>query len=282
MPSPTVAMYHDVNDRPADETEEGAEHWYAHAVNFVVVMSRVRAGSTLQVTDHPDEYCVVLPTGATPIKVTAGGDEVLANEESLVVVPPGDSRVEALEDGFVHRVLSKRSPLHGRGRTDDSPVHAQVDFVPELVPWPDPAGGFRLRHYPLTDFEHLEGKQRIFRTTNLMIKLAPAKDSRRSPHELSPHSHADFEQASLVVHGEWIHHMRLPWGSDSAQWLDDEHHRIGAPSVTVIPPTVIHTSQSVGQHLNQLIDIFSPPRLDFSLAGRVTNERDYPLPEGVR
>lgn len=281
MHSSTVGIYHDVNDRSADETEEGAEHWYAHAVNFVVVTSRVRAGSTIRLDDHPDEYCVVLPTGAISVTVTTGGEEVLAHEESLVVVPPGDSRIEATQDGFVHRVLSKKSPLHARGR-GDGPVHAQADLVADLVPWPDPVGGFRLRHYPLTDFEHLEGKQRIFRTTNMMIKLAPAKDSRRSPRELSPHSHADFEQASLVVHGEWIHHMRLPWKADSTQWLDDEHHRIGAPSVTVIPPTVIHTSQSIGEHLNQLIDIFAPPRVDFSLAGRVTNEDDYPLPEGLR
>jgi hypothetical protein len=77
--------------------------------------------------------------------------------------------------------------------------------------------------------------------------------------------------------------MRSPWGRDMTVWREDEHYEIGAPSVTIIPPLEIHTSQSVGPELNQLIDIFAPPRVDFSLTpGKVTNADEYPMPEHLR
>jgi hypothetical protein len=211
--------------------------------------------------------------------VTAAGDELEAAENTLVVLPPGDSVVEALASGYVHRVFSKFSPTFERTRRFAAPQAPPAAEVADLVPWPDPVDGFRLRRYALADYLHLDGVQRIFRTTNMMIKLAPAKSGRRSPTELSPHLHDDFEQASLVVHGRWIHHVRRTWGKDSTRWLPDEHVTVGAPSVTIMSPPDIHTSQSIGEELNQLIDIFAPPRVDFSLAGRVTNADDYPMPD---
>jgi len=62
--------------------------------------------------------------------------------------------------------------------------------------------------------------------------------------------------------------MRAVFGQSALvqSWLDveDDHTRIGSPSVAIIPPPSIHTSQSMSSGPNQLIDIFSPPRFDLS------------------
>jgi hypothetical protein len=277
-----IAAYHDFTKREPDETGDLAAHWYAPATNFVVNTSRVEAGARLVTIGNPDEHCLILPTGASSVRVSAGGEETQAHENTLVVLPPGDSVIEVITAGSVHRVFSNATPTYERARRFALPIHPGAPVAP-LKPWPDPVGGFKLRRYALADLTHLDGVQRTFRTTNMMIKLAPARDERRSPEKMSPHTHDDFEQASLVAHGEWIHHVRRPWGKDSTAWRDDEHRTVGAPSVTIIPPQEVHTSQSVGPHLNQLVDIFAPPRVDFSLTpGKVTNADEYPMPEGLR
>src|SRR6202030_2453614 len=100
---------------------------------------------------------------------------------------------------------------------------------------------------------------------------------------MSPHVHPDFEQASLVLEGSFVHHIRWTWGTDMRHWRPDEHEICAGPSLCVIPPGTVHTSHAVSQGLNQLVDIFAPPRLDFSnMAGGAVNAEDPPLPPKVR
>ncbi|WP_293346796.1 hypothetical protein [Phenylobacterium sp.] len=54
---------------------------------------------------------------------------------------------------------------------------------------------------------------------------------------------------------------------------------MASPSVLVVPPTVIDTSRNVGEQPGRLIDVFAPPRVDFSQRdGLVANAADYPMP----
>lgn len=100
---------------------------------------------------------------------------------------------------------------------------------------------------------------------------------------MSPHSHDDFEQGSPAVQGTYLHHLRDPWVPDMTTWRDDEHGTVGSPSLLIIPPRVVHTTQSVGVGPKELVDIFAPPRADFSLmAGAVCNADEYPLPAELR
>ncbi len=96
---------------------------------------------------------------------------------------------------------------------------------------------------------------------------------------LTPHSHQDFEQASVALEGEWLHHLRVPWTANRLDWRPDSHAEVGSPSTTIIPAGVVHTSQGVAGAGMRLLDVFGPPRVDFSLRpGVVRNADDYPMP----
>lgn len=274
---------------PSATTPLGSRTWYARSATLVVAYTEAKAGDVFSRAGQPDEYAVLQYSESAPIRVTAGGaageegDEVReeVRDEAFVVVPPGDSSVEALADGVLIRLFSVRADDLRDGSLNAA-AYAEPDLrAAPLGEWPDPVGGFRLRVYRLADTPIAPGRfGRIFRTTNVMVNFLAEEPSPRDPHKLSPHYHDDFEQISLAVKGEFVHHIRYPWGPDSAQWRPDESREIATPSICVIPPPTIHTTQGIGAH-QQLIDIFSPPRVDFSTSGWVLNAADYPAKPGV-
>lgn len=253
----------------------GGRTWTARAANLVVSYTDARAGEVLSRAGQPDEYAVLMNSDSAPVRVTAGTTVEVA-EEALVVVPPGDSTVEVLADGPVVRVFSTAADDLRQGALNAA-AYAQPDVrCAPLDPWPDPVGGFGLRVYRLADTPITPGRfGRIFRTTTLMVNFLAEEPAPRDPLRLSPHHHDDFEQISLALKGRFVHHIRYPWGPDSTQWRPDESREIGSPSICVIPPPTVHTTQGVGPH-QQLVDLFAPPRVDFSASGWVLNADDYP------
>jgi hypothetical protein len=256
----------------------GSRTWIARAANLVIAYTEARAGDVFARTAQPDEYAVLMYAHSAPLTVTAGGQTRSVAEEAFVVVPPGGSEVRVDGDGALIRVFSGAT-ADLRDAAVNAAAYAEPDLrAAPLHPWPDPVGGFTLRVYPLARTPIVEGRfGRIFRTTNLMVNFLAEEPTPRDARRLSPHQHEDFEQISLAVKGRFTHHIRYPWGPDSTRWRPDEHHRVGSPSICVIPPPTVHTTQGVGPH-QQLIDVFAPPRADFSAAGWVLNADDYPAP----
>jgi hypothetical protein len=262
----------------------GTLHWVARGGNFVVVATLAVAGAVLARTasEQADEYMVLLPEG-TAARISAGSDAVASEGDSLTILPPGASTVTVQQAGWLYRIFSKRAQdLAVRASNARDYADGATDVAP-LVDWPAPQGGFRLRHYRLAEHARTDTTMRLFRSTNLMVNVFLPGKAPRDVRKMTPHSHADFEQGSLALRGSYVHHLRYPWTPELPSWREDEHGRIGAPSLIVIPPKVIHTSQSVGEPPMQLVDIFSPPRDDFSLKpGLVCNAAEYPLPQRLK
>jgi hypothetical protein len=277
-------VFHETPPQIVDPSGK-AKTWITRGGNFAVSYSEVEPGAVLERADNPEEYMVILPPDGPSATIEAGGNSIEAGPDSLTIVPPGPSRITATGRGVIARIISKASQ-----DIMDLAVNkaTYADGAPELAPpdlWPEPYDGYRLRHYSLGQYADPNGERiqpRCFRSTNMMVNLFVHYRTRRDTKALSPHWHDDFEQASLTLHGTWVHHMRYNWGSDLDRWKADEHDPMATPSVIFIPARAIHTSQDVGADgpESSLYDLFCPPRIDFAAKkGFCLNEDEYPLPE---
>ncbi|MFI5611564.1 hypothetical protein [Amycolatopsis sp. NPDC051903] len=250
------------------------------AQNVTLIHTDAHEGDDLDNGTLEGELAVVV-TGASPaFTVLTGAGATTVDTPGLVVVPPGSSRISVHGDGPLVRLVEAAEPAW-RDRVANADAYAEDHArVALLQRWPEPTGGPRVRVYPLSAVpDDPKRFGRIFRTRSFMVNFLPPQEGPRDPRRLSPHHHDDFEQLSLAVRGEYVHHIRTPWLPDSTTWREDEHVRIGSPSVTIIPPPTVHTSAASDPGVNQLIDIFSPPRQDFSeKPGWVLNADDYPMP----
>lgn len=271
-----------IHDSPPQRTDgDGSRHWITRGANFAVVATQARAGAVLERSEQPDEWMLLLPRGQGAT-VQAGADTQHSDGDALFIVPPGASRVTLAADGWVYRVFSHRATDIVEAAGNAAQYAQGAPDVAPLVPWPEPVGGWKLRHYRLADHVRSDNPMRLFRSSNLMINVFVPQPRPRDIRRMTPHSHEDFEQASLLLAGSCVHHMRYPWTADLTSWRDDEHGALGSPSVIVIPPRVIHTTQTTDTTLNWLVDVFAPPRVDFSLKpGLVNNAAEYPLPPAV-
>ncbi len=259
--------------------DEHGRTWLARGQNFVVAYTLAKPGAVFERRGQPDEYVLLIESPVPHAVVTAGGEDVAIPGEHIAFIPPGDSSIRLPEGGEVVRLFTTAS-ADLAGLCANANTYAQpAPSIPPLECWPEPPGGFRVRGYPL-NVPAQEGRfGRIWRCTTFMVNVFEAAGP-RDPEKLSPHHHDDFEQGSLAMGGSFVHHLRWPWTAKLADWRDDEHVTCPAPSLAVIPPKSIHTSASIvpGQ-VNLLVDIFSPPRRDFSdMPGWVLNAADYPAP----
>jgi hypothetical protein len=275
---PNVApQYFEFGELEPNETHEGGgRSWWSRSQAIVSCYTEAAAGDVLQ----PDEYVVLLTDDSLRVVVSAGGQDETIDGRALVIVPPGDSSIRIDGGGRVVRLFSSQSgDLAAKSRNAD--FYAEPDpHVADWSPWPDPPDGHRIRVYAIDDVEPAPGRfGRIYRCSTFMINWFYDSPGPRPENQMSPHHHDDFEQLSLQLGGDYVHHIRTPWTPDMTTWREDEHRFCTSPSITVIPPPSVHTSQAVGDTSHFLVDIFAPPRFDFSeKEGWVLNADEYPMP----
>lgn len=277
-----AAEYVKFYDIAPQESGPEAKSWYARGQNFIVALTQAEPGAVLERAHQPDEYVILLEHTDTAVEVTAGGETVAVPGYSIVMVPPGDSRIVVPKGGRVVRLFTTKSEDLSAKCANAEAYAEPHPHIPPFEPWPEPVGGYRIRQYSL-DVPDQEGRfGKIFRCTTFMVNFFAPANGPRDTTLLSPHHHDDFEQCSLALQGSYMHHIRWPWTKDMSTWREDDHELCGSPSVCVIPPPSIHTSRWLDEERNQLVDIFSPPRVDFSKQeGWVLNADDYPMPSEV-
>lgn len=271
----------DFSARAADETGAGYRAWFWRARNLLVCLIELDGSTPYKLTrrNQADEYVVLTLDNISTEIASDDGDAKLPGNR-LVIVPPGDSQITATGKGVLTILFSPNNGDIAQKCANNAAFSDPDPRIPPFQPWPAPPKGFRLRSYDL-NIAPQEGRfGRIFRCTTMMVNVLEPRMGLRDRSMVSPHHHDDFEQISLALKGSFQHLIRWPWTSNMAHWHDDMAIDLGSPSACVIPPPVIHTSLSTDLGENQLVDLFAPPRMDFSLKpGWVLNADDYPMPD---
>jgi hypothetical protein len=257
-----------IKDR-APVLDGGHPTWYVRARSFLVGWTEF-VGPGALLSEAEEEILILLPD--TGIDVVSSGTVTSAPPRSVVVLPAGHAELRASESGRLIRLFA---PL---------PAHA-AGFIPEHSGGPDlrPLSPAFLRVGKAGPVVHmLDGlpnspgmpRAKLIQSTTLSINWVEYQGPRDRT-LLSPHDHADIEQGSLALEGEFVQHLRTPWMKDANTWRDDLHEHCGAGSLTIIPPHILHTTEGVGDTRHVLIDIFAPPRRDFIAKSQILNASDY-------
>jgi len=222
-----------------------------------------------------DEFILLLYTnGAT---LTADGDATALPPRSVVIVPPGKHRV-TLDAGEAILLATDRSDLDVVAVAINADAYREPDdrVAPVGDPFANASGASGLRVWPIDQVPLPKTNPRIkfIQSATMSINWVEYQGV-RDRKALSPHDHADLEQASLALAGNFVHHLRYPWSPDATLWRDDVHAHAGVDSVLVVPPGIIHTSEGSGDGAHLLIDIFAPPRRDFIARDWMHNAMDY-------
>jgi quercetin dioxygenase-like cupin family protein len=271
---PSVGRHYD--DAPQHEGQ-GIHAWVTRAANFAIVVSKGDAGAILSGTSKDEQFVYALDGG---VIVRTGAESEALGVEDLAILPPGDWTITFERPGLVVQQITADEAL---ARLAPNAAN-YADGAPEVAPltaWPMPVGGYRLRRYSTLEAYARGGMVHAFRTRKLMMVPYARFLEPRDESQLTPHSHVDFEQGSVALEGGWLHHLRVPWAANRKHWRPDLHLEVGSPSTTIIPAGVIHTSQGVAGAGMRLVDVFAPPRVDFSERGWVDNAADYPMPGKV-
>jgi hypothetical protein len=196
----------------------GSRQWIVRGQNFVLIYTEPAAGDLVRKSTLRSEQVLLLIDETSAVSGTTGADgthEVTG--PALAVVPPGESAITSTGTGPVVSLLQSDEPGWAAKASNAAAYEVPHPHVAPLEPWPEPVDGYRWRTYPMSDVpEDPQRFGRIFRTRSFMVNFLPPKSGPRDPSAMSPHLHEDFEQASLVVAGTYIHHIQTPWGTDDA------------------------------------------------------------------
>jgi len=238
-----------------------------------VAWSAVSAAGAALKQEAVGEIVVVLPEAGAVLR--ADGASVEAPARSICILPAGASAIEAKSPGRVIRIFAPvpeaLAPLavnaedYRAPRAGVRPIGAPLAY----------SGAPGIRVYPIDQFKAAAGRRPPSFQTATMNVMWIERDGITDRTKLDPHSHDDFEEGALVVAGEYVEHLRTPWAADASAWREDEHVTCKPGTLIIVPPTVIHTTETLGAGRHLMLNVFAPARGDHIKSGMVLNARDY-------
>jgi hypothetical protein len=270
-------------DRHAPRVSAGNSHWVMRAQNFLV--ERVVSGGEPFAVESNAEMLLVLPDAAAVVMAEGAGTPVAEpGPGSVCLLAAGRYTVRIARAGTCTVIASNRPDLDS-GTALNAAAYAEPDarIAPTGHPYARRTVAPAAQVYEMARIEAPKDNPRLkmLQTDTLSINWVEYWGERDRT-ALSPHSHADLEQGSLALAGDYIHHLRVTWGRNANLWQPDEHLPAPSPSLAIIPVDLIHTTEGVGGGHHLLLDIFSPPRKDFIAKGWVHNAADYAATDDSR
>jgi hypothetical protein len=262
----------------APELRGAGRHWLMRAHNFSVEWIELTAGGPAAGFDSSFESLLIVEGAEVHVAPAATPDcPVAVPDHAVAIVPAGRHVLSSPGAARVALIASQRGDTAGRRILNtEGCVPPDPRVLPAGVPYRrrQPSQGVQV--LPLSEIMASPDKPRLkmLQTETLSLNLVEY-DGPRDRSQLSPHNHANFEQGSLAIAGDFVHHLRVHWGSDANLWREDEHLQAPSPSLLVVPVEMVHTTEGVGPGRHFLVDVFSPPRTDFIEKGWVFNAADY-------
>jgi hypothetical protein len=223
------------------------------------------------------EIIVLLPVTGAGI---SGDLEAQVPGHAIAILPAGRYDLQLEGPGEAYVLSTDRDGISGE-EAINAAAYAEPDrrVRPVGTPFQRVDGSSRIRIYPIEEIAIPpdNGRLRFLQSETMSINWVEYEGV-RGRDALTPHAHPDIEQASLALEGDFLHHLRTPWGRNADLWRDDVHMPAGAGSVVIIPPEIIHTTEGVGGGRHVLVDIFAPPRRDFIAKNWMFNAADYVAP----
>jgi hypothetical protein len=241
--------------------------------NFLIDWFEASQATALSYASSDETMVILFESAGT---ISGEGLNTAAPRRSLSIVPPGSYQISLEGAGRGCILSTDRKDTLPVALNDASyqPPDARVAAVGPSWPRTSTTPGIQTFEIDKVKAPADNPRLKMFQSATMSINWVDY-DGARDRTALSPHSHRDFEQASLAVAGDFMHHLRVEWGKNANEWREDEHKLAGSPSVLVVPPELIHTTEGVGDGHHLLIDVFAPPRRDFIAKNWVLNVGEY-------
>ena len=258
---------------PAHPLERNATLRRARGQNFVVDWIEGTAGASF-VSNSSGETMLIAADSEGAVLQHAGS-EITMPGRTIAILPAGETVIGFGEKATLIR-LSRANMLADGVDPANAAEYASPDAAVAAPGKPAASreSGIRLHSIDALKAPADKPRLKMLRSADISINWVEYHGL-RDRKALSPHDHADFEQGSLAIAGNFLHHLRVPWGPDATQWQDDRHVEAPPSSLMVIPPRVIHTTEGLGEGHHILLDVFCPPRADFLAKGWIANDSAY-------